>query len=607
MKLLYLGKLCGAMLFVLCLAQCKTPTPEKGGELSTSDTTSTYDINQDPFRSGMPSSQFFNINAQQDNVVEGNQGTIIVCPKGCFMNAQGQIVEDSVKIELIEVLSMSDAVLSNLTTTSDSTLLQTDGMIYYNATSKGQKLSINPNNPVYIQIPTKERLPDMMVYDGVRDKDGKINWIDPKPVDNFLIPYPLSGLDFLPEGFKNVVDTSMPYRHYKIATPELVDSLYYSLSSAKPEDYDFCLGYIIETPPYTKKDSIRFNIKPRPPYKPMNKIGIDPAIIKTIKTPLYENTLIATKEFETRLKTIFKTCNNKLLELYIKNIDKNLYEIDQMAAQIASETYKKAFNDFAQQKLTNVQNQNKYAILLNAYYAIQLTRIQSEIKANREKALKALETQHKINEQIRAEYRAIIQKRYIPHYSFPRQRLGWVNVDKPFTYKKTIPSTNTSPTTLPPQLELEFEIPNAQEYTRVQLYLLNHNTKTLCSFHKKDQTHFGILRRYALATNVISIAIGYKDLTPSAILMSVPTKINVVPLEPSSTETIKKKLSVYDNFRKEHNINIDLAYIEKLYKIASQEKVEREAMLKDCLFMSKLFKIAYPCTVWPLKPKNIQY
>ena len=50
-------------------------------------------------------------------------------------------------------------------------------------------------------------------------------------------------------------------------------------------------------------------------------MGINPAIIQVIKSDKYQNTLIATKDFEARLKVIFKTCNDKVLELYINNLN----------------------------------------------------------------------------------------------------------------------------------------------------------------------------------------------------------------------------------------------------------------------------------------------
>lgn len=61
------------------------------------------------------------------------------------------------------------------------------------------------------------------------------------------------------------------------------------------------------------------------------KLEINPARISAIWNPKFQNTLIATKEFEERLQVIFKTGDPDLLDLYVNNLDKKMYEIDSMA------------------------------------------------------------------------------------------------------------------------------------------------------------------------------------------------------------------------------------------------------------------------------------
>src|ERR1700687_741010 len=124
-----MSKLFIALLFVLTLAQCNNKTIKVADTLK-------YQPN-DPFKTTMPASNYFDIDSKQDNVVDGNNGTIVVCPKGCFKNSEGEIVEGNVKVELAEALSLDEMVFSNLTTTSNGEQLETDGMIYFNATFDG--------------------------------------------------------------------------------------------------------------------------------------------------------------------------------------------------------------------------------------------------------------------------------------------------------------------------------------------------------------------------------------------------------------------------------------------------------------------------------------
>ncbi|NQY10466.1 MAG: hypothetical protein HRT71_13265, partial [Flavobacteriales bacterium] len=63
-----------------------------------------------------------------------------------------------------------------------------------------------------------------------------------------------------------------------------------------------------------------------------NYNGIDPSDIKAIWNDEFQNTNLATREFEERLQVIYKACDKSILGLYVKNLDLPLYKIDSMAA-----------------------------------------------------------------------------------------------------------------------------------------------------------------------------------------------------------------------------------------------------------------------------------
>ncbi len=256
----------------------------------------------DPFQNTIASSQFFDIDSKQDNVVEGKNGTVLVIPKGSFKNSKGKTVTSNVKLELAEALSLDQMLLSNLTTTSNDRPLETDGMIYLNATSDGVQLIIDKNNPIYIEIPTRTRKAGMKVYKGLRDENGNMNWINPQEIENFLVSVDLDLLDFYPKGFEVEVTAGLPFRNHQKATKELVDSLYYSLSSSNGselsdgltgtefnETYDNQEQAVMDTTNIGEDISSEF----------ANYVicGIDPAIIKTIKSEPFQNSFIATREF----------------------------------------------------------------------------------------------------------------------------------------------------------------------------------------------------------------------------------------------------------------------------------------------------------------------
>ena len=91
----------------------------------------------------------------------------------------------------------------------------------------GKQLKVNPLIPIHVEIPTLNKKNDMMVYKGIRDSVGNINWVNPKPLSNFLIPLDIFSLDFLPIGFREEVEKGLPFGTFEEPTDEIIDSLYY--------------------------------------------------------------------------------------------------------------------------------------------------------------------------------------------------------------------------------------------------------------------------------------------------------------------------------------------------------------------------------------------
>lgn len=186
----------------------------------------------DPFKSTVVESQFYTVEVDDPAVVAGNEGTRIVILNGSLLDESGLAVTGSVEVELSEAYSLSDMLLSNLTTMSNGQLLETDGMIYINFRKDGKELRINPDQPIYIEMPTNKKKEGMQVYTGERDEEGNMNWIDPKPLATFLVMVDLEQLDFIPDGFSEEIQAGLPFRNHNSWSKQLEDSLFYSLASS---------------------------------------------------------------------------------------------------------------------------------------------------------------------------------------------------------------------------------------------------------------------------------------------------------------------------------------------------------------------------------------
>ncbi|HTA28536.1 MAG TPA: cytochrome c [Bacteroidia bacterium] len=97
-----------------------------------------------------------------------------------------------------------------------------------------------------------------------------------------------------------------------------------------------------------KSDSVSIFNYPNDTAKHDSRLcGINPAKIKAIWNDKFQNTLIATKEFEERMPYIHQTGQNAILDLYVNNLDKNLSYIDSLAAMQLGEDLKAKFLSFA--------------------------------------------------------------------------------------------------------------------------------------------------------------------------------------------------------------------------------------------------------------------
>lgn len=133
---------------------------------------------KNPLNVDMIESQFFSISAESDTVIIGLKGSILVINENSFRDCNGNRISGKIDIELKEIMSGNDLVLSGLTTTSDGALLETAGMIYINAQQNKVQLCLNDENKIGILIPAKEINSQMKTFEGNFINDI-INWTNP--------------------------------------------------------------------------------------------------------------------------------------------------------------------------------------------------------------------------------------------------------------------------------------------------------------------------------------------------------------------------------------------------------------------------------------------
>jgi hypothetical protein len=149
----------------------------------------------------------FVINNAADTIIETEEGVVFAIPAHAFNSKS-----DKVQLEIKTAISPYNIMKQGLSTTSNGSLLQTAGMFYINGYENEKPLSLVKN--IDVSVPANEIDPAMKLFDGVMDSSGRINWINPKPIEKRLRTYDITTLDFYPPNYIPVVK-ALGKRSYK--------------------------------------------------------------------------------------------------------------------------------------------------------------------------------------------------------------------------------------------------------------------------------------------------------------------------------------------------------------------------------------------------------
>ncbi|WP_341903702.1 cytochrome c [Fluviicola taffensis] len=111
---------------------------------------------------------------------------------------------------------------------------------------------------------------------------------------------------------------------------------------------------------------------------------IPPSKVLAIWNKKFNNTNLATQDFEDRMKAIHGTCNKKVLEVYVSNLNTPLWKLDQ---RVVAMGYSE-FQQFADQKVGVIQIDDAHQKNLTAFYEKAIETIRETGKKNFEAARK---------------------------------------------------------------------------------------------------------------------------------------------------------------------------------------------------------------------------
>jgi len=436
--------------------------------------------------------QSFHINPNADTVIETAAGIILSIPAGSFLDSGGQAVTGPIDLVIHEALDPASIIKEGLSTRSGDQLLETGGMFYIDAIKDRQTLKIDPSRSIYVQVPANRYQPDMQLFTGRRLADGTIDWQDPRPMEHYLKTVDIHQLNFYPPGYLDSVRSW----GCNAGDRQFTDSLYFSFAG-------FSSLVAAPNPPpavdYIPRDTLILDSSVRPRYD----CNIDPASIKAIWNDSFQNTLLATREFEARMPYIHMG-GPKILDLYVQNLDKSLSTIDSMATtRHISGELQQIFRYFTARHdgklpigIQQLQQLNQYYSQKTKAFSEAVARTQKEFW-DREARLDKKYTDHtndsiermnrNFQEELDINFReACRQLGYVTSqgrpstnsYQLKLPATGWFNLDK---YVKKATESRTTLKVTDPQtgkmaviqyLPVTFQPDRSKDYDRLYIYLL---------------------------------------------------------------------------------------------------------------------------------------
>jgi len=130
---------------------------------------------------------------------------------------------------------------------------------------------------------------------------------------------------------------------------------------------------------------------------------IPPSSVLAFWKPKFDNTILATREFETRMKEIHRTCDKSVLDLYVRNLNKPMYELDEKVVEMGYPQ----FSQFAEQRVGALNANNPHVKGLEAFYDQAIEQLKRQ-----EKSLRDLETnkRNKWDQQVSSEKQKEVER-----------------------------------------------------------------------------------------------------------------------------------------------------------------------------------------------------
>lgn len=339
---------------------------------------------------------------------------------------------------------------------------------------------------------------------------------------------------------------------------------------------------------------------------------IPPSKVLSFWNPKFDNTLLATREFERRMQTLHGICEEKLLDIYINNLDQPLWFSDSL---IMAKGHKEFENYFAE-RVGKMEVENAHVEGLKKFYEAEIKklrqRMQEERQAEKQKERDwdkqvADERQKEASRKIARESQAFAEEVDVNHQRTSRQ-LGFtqgftlrsnvriVNIDREVSQatrnRKTTTIAFEGKSSTIQYNDFSFTVENHTNYERIYTYLLPDKLNSYQRISGKKGV-FDYPLNNEINYDVVVLGVNESGYFYSEILQINEGNFGIVTLEPIAENDFDQRIQELNNNRIDVSVQMtnELKWLrleKENYKVQRLRQEKRQ-------FLDRMRRVVFPC------------
>lgn len=560
----------------------------------------------------LPNVQYLQFDLSRDTILIGDDGLRLFLPANSFANSDGVEISGLAQVRLLEALHPADQLL-----------LDADGqfplgLARIEVWQGNEQLQLMKGAQVLVQFPADNQKGQLHLQNGTFKRNGDIKWKKGRTAKHFLIPVDFSTLAFHPREFAQELKDILPFGEFKEYELGLADSLYFSFAGGQmlrltdnlwhttynealyqPQQAFSNWRYDTESFSVDDHDAIEEAVT-NPPEAiewPLlaEDCGVDPGKVRASKSADFAQTFLATPAFAERLAAILSIGDEGLLDLYLNNLDTDLWEIDRQAADyLRSQEHHQSdvFSAFAVQGLTNTKVGAEYAHLLQETLAQRMSAFEQQLMAKRREIEIELEKENQAIDSLVTVYKDLLWRREqhrMRALTFELTSTGWI-----WPHPEPLNATDTVA-----MVHLQVEVTNASEFEECYVYTRFPNIGSIYRLDRLKPNTFVVGSRsqqkmwMLLHKEAGVVAVGYKNGKLYAAEGSYRTGERTalsLKLRRSSRRQFRRLLDPQNSYNDENRIAVDLPFMRTL----NAERNRQSSLWEQQYALNLLGAKAYP-------------